>query len=243
MKKISLYLYLCQTHLRTQDGNIPLLLPHLFERVRDVKRANLFIVLELEEFVSSVSSHIHEDVRAVVSEKALRPRDRLIHSTLKGIRECHHDSHTMHTRQNSQEVLYRDLIAAIIDLDVISIQVQMPPRVAVDAARELITRIARGVIREHENDVRVGNAETLHRAIHPECIRHVLTSDMSLCLCEPSTSASTHPVIEPVTRRTHQNGPIVCVRGPAPSMSLEEPLHRCLLVRISRRVRDIEDHR
>jgi hypothetical protein len=48
----------------------PLLLPHLLESVSDVKGTNFFIVLEFQELVAAMPSHIDEDVRPVVSEKA-----------------------------------------------------------------------------------------------------------------------------------------------------------------------------
>lgn len=46
----------------TRRDNLPLFLPHLFKGISDVECADLFIVLELEELVPTVSSHVHEDI-------------------------------------------------------------------------------------------------------------------------------------------------------------------------------------
>ena len=53
---------------------IPLSLPHLLESVGDVKRTDLFVVLEFEEFVTSVTGHVNEDVGSIVSQEPFRPR-------------------------------------------------------------------------------------------------------------------------------------------------------------------------
>ena len=45
-----------------EDFVVPLLLPHLLESVRDIERADLFAVLELEELVPAVSGHVDEDI-------------------------------------------------------------------------------------------------------------------------------------------------------------------------------------
>ena len=60
---------------------LPLLLPHLFKGVGDVERADLFVVLELEEFVSTVSSHVYEDIGAVVREQSFGTRYRRVDSS------------------------------------------------------------------------------------------------------------------------------------------------------------------
>lgn len=59
-------------------GYLPLLLPHLFKGVGDVERADLFVVLEFEEFISTVSGHVHENIRAVVREQSFGARYRRI---------------------------------------------------------------------------------------------------------------------------------------------------------------------
>jgi hypothetical protein len=52
-----------QQHAHQNDQTCsPLLLPHLFKSIRNVKRTDLFVVLEFEKFVASVASHVHEYV-------------------------------------------------------------------------------------------------------------------------------------------------------------------------------------
>jgi hypothetical protein len=53
------YLTPCATNSQTCS---PFFLPHLFKSIRDVKCTNLFVVLEFEKFVASVTSHVHENV-------------------------------------------------------------------------------------------------------------------------------------------------------------------------------------
>lgn len=83
MKSISLYLgRTFKTHETTDEfGHLPLLLPHLFKGVGNVERADLFVVLKLEEFVSTVSGHVHEDIGAVICEQSLGTRYRRIDSS------------------------------------------------------------------------------------------------------------------------------------------------------------------
>lgn len=56
-------------------GGAPFLFPHLRDGGRDVDRADLLVVLELQELVPAVPSHEDEHVRAVVRQEALRTRD------------------------------------------------------------------------------------------------------------------------------------------------------------------------
>ena len=70
MKNISLYLRDTRSvshHVGRQNEGRPLLLPHLLESVGNVECADLFVILELEELVTSVSSHVNEDVGPIVS--------------------------------------------------------------------------------------------------------------------------------------------------------------------------------
>lgn len=82
MKKISLYLRveISSLYARKQESR-PLLLPHLLESVSNVECTDLFVVLELEELVASVSSHVNEDVRPIVGQEPFRPRYRRVNST------------------------------------------------------------------------------------------------------------------------------------------------------------------
>jgi len=84
MKNISLYLrerISAVRHMRKQIEDRPLLLPHLLESVSNVERADLFVVLELEELVASVSGHVNEDVGPIISQEPFRARYRRVHST------------------------------------------------------------------------------------------------------------------------------------------------------------------
>ena len=76
MKNISLYLRETRSAtrlVRKQSGDRPLLLPHLLESVGNIECADFFVVLELEEFVASVSGHVNEDVGPVVGQEPFRP--------------------------------------------------------------------------------------------------------------------------------------------------------------------------
>jgi hypothetical protein len=46
-------------------------LPHLLERIGNIERANLFVILEFEEFVPTVPGHVYENVGSVVRQKTL----------------------------------------------------------------------------------------------------------------------------------------------------------------------------
>ena len=84
MKNISLYLGEW-INLSRRDGERgegrPLLLPHLFESVGNVKCADLFVVLELEKLVTSVPGHVNEDVGPIICQEPFRPRYRRVNST------------------------------------------------------------------------------------------------------------------------------------------------------------------
>lgn len=84
MKNISLYLRKKKSappHERKQSENRPFLLPHLLESVGNVERADLLVVLELEEFVPSVSGHVNEDIGTIVGQEPFRARHRRVDST------------------------------------------------------------------------------------------------------------------------------------------------------------------
>ena len=66
--------------------------------------------------------------------------------------------------------------------------------VAIYLAREDVARTARHVVGEHEDDVTVGDAQSLHRAIEGQGVGYV-------------------PVVEPKARRVNQHRPVVGVVG------------------------------
>lgn len=58
-----------------QDLVVALLLEHLFEAVSNVLGGDLFVVLELQELVAAVASHVDQNVAAAVREQSLGARD------------------------------------------------------------------------------------------------------------------------------------------------------------------------
>ena len=62
-------------HIRIQGPkrSTPFLLPHLLKRVRQVERADFFVVLEFQELVAAVARHVNENVRPIVREQSLGP--------------------------------------------------------------------------------------------------------------------------------------------------------------------------
>lgn len=78
------------------------------------------------------------------------------------MRECFRPRHTC---EQSNEILHGDFVATVVNLDVIAVEVQMTPRFRVYAPGEFVARVTRDVISEHEDDIRVGDAETLDSAI------------------------------------------------------------------------------
>ena len=58
---------LVSAHREAKDG-LPSLLVHLFERICDVERTDLLIVLKFEELVPTVAGHIYKHVRPLVAQ-------------------------------------------------------------------------------------------------------------------------------------------------------------------------------
>ena len=80
MKNISLYLsdtscFVIYIRIRGQRQQLcaPLLLPHLLKRVRQIKRADFFVVLEFQELIAAVARHIDKNVRPIVRKQSLGP--------------------------------------------------------------------------------------------------------------------------------------------------------------------------
>ncbi len=59
----------------------PLLLVHLLKCIRNIMSTNFFTVLKLEKLVSTVASHINEDIRTIIGKQSLRARYGGLHST------------------------------------------------------------------------------------------------------------------------------------------------------------------
>lgn len=75
------------------------------------------------------------------------------------------------TREEAEEGLDRDLLALVVDLDAVAVQVDLAVGVRVDGAGERVARVARDVVGEHEDDLRVGDAEALDGAVPAGCTR------------------------------------------------------------------------
>lgn len=71
----------------------------------------------------------------------------------------------MRTGEEAEECLDRDLLALVVDLDLVAVEVDLALRARVDGGGEGVARVARCVVGEHEDDLRVGNAEPLDGAV------------------------------------------------------------------------------
>lgn len=101
--------------------------------------------------------HIHEYITPLVAAQPLTSRHVLAQSV----------------SEQPDEVLHRDFVAAVIHLDVIAVEIECAIRVIVDGARERVARVAGHVVGEHENNLRVRNAEAFHGAVEGEDIGKV----------------------------------------------------------------------
>ena len=72
----------------------------------------------------------------------------------------------------------------VVDLDVALVQVELVVLAVVHAPRERVPGVAGHVVRQHEHDVRVWDAQAPHRVVHRQGVGHV-------------------PVVEPEARRAH----------------------------------------
>ena len=156
-----------------EDLGVPPLGAHLRQRVGDVLGQDLLLVLELEELVPAVAGEVDEDVAARVGEQALRPGG----------------AGRVAVGQDAQERRGGDLVPAVVHLDVVAVEVDRVVDVAEDAPREGVARVARHVVREHQDDALVGDAEALDRAVEAQRVRDVA-------------------VVEPVPRRVHEHRPV-----------------------------------
>jgi len=86
-------------------------------------RTDLLGILELQELVSSMSSHVNQDVTPVIRHQPLTPGPTLRPSI----------------RQKANEVLDRDFVASVVDFDTTShgiVKIQVAGLVVEDGARE-----------------------------------------------------------------------------------------------------------
>jgi len=121
--------------------SVPLFLIHLFKGICNVESTDFLVILKLEKLVPTMASHVHENVGTFICQETLGSRDRRLHPT----------------SEHPDEVLNSHFVAAIVNLDVVSIKIQMSSRIGVYAARKLISQVAGCIVREHQNDIRVGD--------------------------------------------------------------------------------------
>ena len=133
------------------------LLPHLLERVREIPPADLLGVLELEELVPAVARHVDQHVAARVGAQPFPAR----HVFAQPVGE------------QPDEVLDRDLVAAVVDLDVVAVEIERAVGVVVDRAWESVAWVAGHIVGEHEDDLRVRDAQALDSAVEGEHVGEV----------------------------------------------------------------------
>lgn len=96
------------------------------------------------------------------------------------------------TGEEAEEVVDGDLAPAVVDLDVLVVDVEGVVIEAEDLGGEDVARIARHVVGEHQDDVVVGDPEALHNVVDGEDVGDVA-------------------VVEPERRRAHEHRPVVRV--------------------------------
>ena len=158
----------------------------MFERIRNVKRADFFAILEFQEFIAAMARHVDKDVRPIIREQALGPRHGGLNATLLFMQHGRkknprvkstkfsspserdkgreRESRAL-TGQQPQEVLDRNFVSTIVDFDVLAIEIERVTTIREHASGEVVARIAGRVVGEHEDDVRVGYAEAFHSSI------------------------------------------------------------------------------
>jgi hypothetical protein len=142
-------------------------------------RADLLGILKLQELVSSMSSHVDQDITPIIRHQPLTPRPTLRPSI----------------RQKTNEVLDRNLIASVVDFNATAhsiVKIQVARLVVEDGAGERVARVASHVVRQHKDDLRIGNAEALDSTIEGESV------------CEMA-------VVEPEAGGRDEDGPVGCV--------------------------------
>lgn len=122
--------------------------------------------------------HVHQHIAPRITPQPLPPR----HILPQAI------------RQQPDEILHRHLVPAVIDLDVVAIEVEGAVGVVVDGPRKGVARVAGHVVGEHEDDLRVRDAEALDGAVEREDVGQV-------------------SIIEPEARGRDQDGPVGGVGG------------------------------
>lgn len=104
-----------------------------------------------------MTSHVHQNIAPVVGKKTLA--------------SWHLGANAI--GQQTDKVLDRNLVATIVDLNVVAIEIDSAIRVAVDGSGEGVAGVASHVVGEHQDDLGVGDAEALYGSVHGEDIGKV----------------------------------------------------------------------
>jgi hypothetical protein len=139
----------------------------LLKGVGNVECADLFVVLELEELVTSVSGHVNEDVGPIIGQEPFRTRYRRVDSTwIRGLATSRGKKQTWYkTCQETDEVLHGHFVTPVIDFDVIPVQIEALSGVGVHVSGKFVAVVTSCVIREHKDDIGVWNTESFYGAI------------------------------------------------------------------------------
>jgi hypothetical protein len=132
----------------------PLLSPHLLERISNIERADLLVILKFEGLVATMPGHVHENVRSVVRQKTLGAGYGFFDASYKHFESI--EKNQMDTKPINILMTFSTVISTIIDLDVIPIQIEVPSRVGIYATLNMISRFTCKVVGKHEDDIRVG---------------------------------------------------------------------------------------
>lgn len=154
-------------------NNEPLLLPHLLKCISNVECANFLIILELKKLVAPMPGHVHEDVRPIIGQKALRARHRRIHasyrsSTIVPSIRGNRNMKMSCTCKYPQEILNGNFITAVVHLDIVSVQIKITALICIHATGKLIPRVTGCIVGQHKNDVRIRYTKSFDRAVPAE---------------------------------------------------------------------------
>ena len=78
------------------------------------------------------------------------PRDLFMHTCISGLENT---QKAERTSQKTQKILHSDFVPAIVNFDVLAVEVKCVAAICEHAAGEMIARIAGRIVGEHENDV------------------------------------------------------------------------------------------
>jgi hypothetical protein len=138
----------------------------LLKGVGNVECADLFVVLELEELVTSVSGHVNEDIGPIIGQEPFRTRYRRVDSTwIRGLDASRGAGTWYKTCQETDEVLHGYFVTPVIDLDIIPIQIEALPGIGVHVSGKFVAVVTSCVICEHKDDIGVRNPKSFYGAI------------------------------------------------------------------------------